>query len=300
MPIRINLLAEQQIAEEQRLRNPVKLGIWVGGFLVALMLLWALSLYFNVKNTQAELNRYQIELKSMEDGQNHTKSNYFSSRAIEGTLASLQKYSSNRFLWGTVLDAVQSAVSEVNDIRLEKLESTQDYLTNPPTLFKTNLAFSIGKPGLWPFGGATSPPVDIPLAIGSQLRLITNQARFLTNTFERTIRITITTNRENDQATARIEIATPAYAIERTTLILSARDYSSPPGSQANAFTEAICRVPFFKNALDGNDGQGVRWKELAALPAEDPNDPAPATRKVPYLRFTLECRFKNKALSNE
>ena len=44
MPIRINLLAEAQAAEELRRKNPVKRGIWIGGFLVLVVILWIAKL----------------------------------------------------------------------------------------------------------------------------------------------------------------------------------------------------------------------------------------------------------------
>ena len=44
MPLRINLLAEAQAAEELRRRNPVKRALWIGGFIVALILLWSSTL----------------------------------------------------------------------------------------------------------------------------------------------------------------------------------------------------------------------------------------------------------------
>ena len=39
MPIRINLLAEAQAAEEMRRKDPVKRAVWIGGFVIFLVLL---------------------------------------------------------------------------------------------------------------------------------------------------------------------------------------------------------------------------------------------------------------------
>ena len=46
MPIRINLLAEQQAAEELRRRDPVKRAIWVAGFFVVVVVVWSGYLQF--------------------------------------------------------------------------------------------------------------------------------------------------------------------------------------------------------------------------------------------------------------
>jgi len=41
MPIRLNLLAEAQAAEEARRRDPVKRAIWIGALLVSVVLVWS-------------------------------------------------------------------------------------------------------------------------------------------------------------------------------------------------------------------------------------------------------------------
>ena len=49
MPIRINLLAEAQAAEEMRRKDPVKRGLWVAGFLVLVFALWIVKIQFDIK-----------------------------------------------------------------------------------------------------------------------------------------------------------------------------------------------------------------------------------------------------------
>ena len=44
MPIRINLLEENLVQEEQRRKDPVKRAVWIGGFVVFLVGLWALRM----------------------------------------------------------------------------------------------------------------------------------------------------------------------------------------------------------------------------------------------------------------
>ncbi|MFA6545335.1 MAG: hypothetical protein WCS99_13035, partial [Limisphaerales bacterium] len=50
MPIRLNLLAEEQYLAEVRRRDPVKRAAWMGGFFVLLMLFWWGWLLFSERN----------------------------------------------------------------------------------------------------------------------------------------------------------------------------------------------------------------------------------------------------------
>ena len=66
MPIRINLLAEAQAAEEMRRKDPVKRSIWVGSFLVFLVLLWGFSLQVKIMVTRSEMSALNVKWKSIE------------------------------------------------------------------------------------------------------------------------------------------------------------------------------------------------------------------------------------------
>jgi hypothetical protein len=57
MPINLNLLAETQIAEDLRRRDPVKRAIYAGSFLVVLALVWWSSLLLEVVIKRSELNQ---------------------------------------------------------------------------------------------------------------------------------------------------------------------------------------------------------------------------------------------------
>ena len=59
MPIRLNLLAEAQAAEEMRRRDPVKRALWVAALIVALMLVW--SSYLQLRATLANSVVTRIE-----------------------------------------------------------------------------------------------------------------------------------------------------------------------------------------------------------------------------------------------
>jgi CubicO group peptidase (beta-lactamase class C family) len=66
MSIRINLLAEQQEAEEARRRDPVKRGLWVGVSVIALTVLFSISLQFRLNSARATLAFDHTRLESLE------------------------------------------------------------------------------------------------------------------------------------------------------------------------------------------------------------------------------------------
>ena len=66
MPIRINLLAEQQAADELRRRDPVKRATWAGGFLVGVLTVWSGYLQVKLMAATSEVNRYESEWKKLE------------------------------------------------------------------------------------------------------------------------------------------------------------------------------------------------------------------------------------------
>src|SRR5687768_527435 len=59
MPIRINLLAEAKLAEEQRRKDPVKRATFAAAFLVSLVVLWTTTLQFKIIAAGSDLNRLE-------------------------------------------------------------------------------------------------------------------------------------------------------------------------------------------------------------------------------------------------
>src|SRR5262249_22965872 len=128
MPICINLLAEQQAAEEARRKDSDKRAIWLGSALVGLMLLWIVSLSLRVASGTTELGRYEAKLQAVEENSKEVLMNWATSGQLEARLANLQRYSTNRFFCASVLDALQQVV--VDDIRVIHLQSAHSYSTN--------------------------------------------------------------------------------------------------------------------------------------------------------------------------
>ncbi len=123
MPIRINLLAEAQAAEEARRRDPVKLGIWVGVFFVALMLIWAGDLQWEISFAKSQLAASTDEWKKSEPNYNVVTNFYNRKAQIAAKLEALDQLTTNRFLWGPVLNALQYAV--VDDVAVTHVVGAQ-------------------------------------------------------------------------------------------------------------------------------------------------------------------------------
>lgn len=145
MPIRINLLAEAQAAEERRRHDPVKRVTWLGAFLVAVILAWASILQARVALQRAQVSRLQGKI---EDLNSEYVSVVKSQKVVNDTrqkLAALERLHRERYLNGNLLDALQKAF--VDDVKVVKLNTHFEYTQQPATKPKTN-AFKVtpGKP----------------------------------------------------------------------------------------------------------------------------------------------------------
>lgn len=146
MPIRINLLVESQIAEDLRRRDPVKRIIIGGVFAVALMLLWWSWVQLRVIVAEKDLSQIEAGIQS------HTNAFQLvevSQKKITGAnekLAALQKLTSNRFLQGNLLNALQQAT--VDGVQLVRLRVDQTYPATAATAPQTNRTrVTPGRPG---------------------------------------------------------------------------------------------------------------------------------------------------------
>jgi hypothetical protein len=144
MPIRLNLLAEAQAAEEQRRRDPVKRAIWIAALLIALMLGWASSLQLKalignqrLDSIAAKMNACTNEYKKVVDGQKKIAD-------INRRLISLHSLATNRFLNGNLMNVLQETV--MDDIQLSLVRVEQNYTFVEGTKAKTNSADSVSKP----------------------------------------------------------------------------------------------------------------------------------------------------------
>jgi hypothetical protein len=135
MPIRINLLAEAQALEEIRRRDPVKRSIFIGVGLVALVLVWSSSLMFKTIVEKSDQSRLDAELNSRTNDYRQILENDRKLNEYQQKLVALHRLSTNRFLMGNLLDAMQKCM--VDNAQLVRLRLDQTYVVVAGTS-KTN------------------------------------------------------------------------------------------------------------------------------------------------------------------
>lgn len=141
MPIRLNLLAEAQAAEDQRRRDPVKRAIWVGCLLVTCMLVWSSSVYVQILMAKHELNAVEGSIAAHTSEFQIVLKNQSSTSDMKHKLASLRQLSTNRFLNANLLDALQNVIIE--DVQLTRLKVDMQYAPTAEVKGKTNSAGQI-------------------------------------------------------------------------------------------------------------------------------------------------------------
>jgi hypothetical protein len=147
MPIRINLLAESQAIEEMRRRDPVKRAIWVGVLLSALLLAYASTLQVQALAGKRDLNKIEAEVKGLTPEHNKVEASKKKLADTTHKLVSLQQLATNRFLSGTLFNALQK--STVDDVQLVRLKLDQSFMDIPEVPARTNASIVIpAKPSM--------------------------------------------------------------------------------------------------------------------------------------------------------
>jgi len=136
MPIRLNLLAEAQAAEEMRRRDPVKRAIWLAVVLGSLMLVWSSSLQLKAMLTTREVGHAEGQVSSFTNEYQHVLVNQKKAEEIRRKLLALHQMTTNRFLQATVLNALQQTT--VDDVQLIHYRSEQTYSMTDEVKTKTN------------------------------------------------------------------------------------------------------------------------------------------------------------------
>jgi hypothetical protein len=126
MPIRLNLFAEDQAIEALRRRDPVKRAVLAGVVLVVAILVWSSTLMFKMMAAKSDVS-------TVDGGINSQTNSYAAIVANEKKLAedkekvrSLQVLVTNRFLTGSLLDALQRTV--VEHVQVTRLKLNQNYV----------------------------------------------------------------------------------------------------------------------------------------------------------------------------
>jgi hypothetical protein len=126
MPIRLNLLAEAQAAEELRRRDPVKRAIWAGVVIISLMLGWSSSVQFKATLVNNQLSRLQGQLVSRTNQYQTVLAHEQQAAEIKRKIEALKKLSACRLLNGTLLNALQQTT--VPDVQLTRVALDQSYV----------------------------------------------------------------------------------------------------------------------------------------------------------------------------
>lgn len=136
MPIRLNLLAEAQAAEDLRRRDPVKRAIYLAALLVAGVLVWASSIQLKAIVANKDLGTVIAKMNVCTNDYKQVVEMQKKIGTMTQKLVALHSLSTNRFLNGNLLNALQRTT--VEDVQLLNLRLEQTYLLAEGTKPKTN------------------------------------------------------------------------------------------------------------------------------------------------------------------
>ena len=148
MPIRINLLSEAQALEEMRRRDPVKRAIRIAVLLGVLILVWGGYLQTRIMKVKIEVSHLQAHLQTRTNDYRQVIANRKKWEDANEKLGKLLQLTTNRFLNGTLLDALQHVT--VENVQLTRIKIIHDYSTVAETKTKKDAEGNIitrGKPG---------------------------------------------------------------------------------------------------------------------------------------------------------
>lgn len=290
MPIRLNLLAEQQAAEEARRRDPVKRSIWAGGCLVALFLLWSGLKLVQGMQVRAELNRHQAHWESILPKFQQVSNHIREVATLRQNLSSLEKYASNRFLWTRPLNALQHCTD--SDVRLVSFSGASTMSEQKQVLITSN-HFVMLPPKSWWKWWREPVRTNVNEIADGILAAITNRADLLRYQKDLTITRSITTNPV--QIVTKVEVIKPETVSEKISLTLKGRDYSDPPAREYEQFYTNLMASPYFGRFLSRTNC--LLQPESIQL-QEDGTDLISPTQL--YLPFTIEAVFPERIRTNE
>ena len=127
MPIRINLLAEAQAAEELRRKDPVKRAVLGGILIVCSVLVWSSTVQVKIIVSKSELAGLQSTWQRIEKNYGVAVDTKRKALDAEEKLSSLQRLTTNRFLWGTTLNALQQTLNGIDDVQITRIKTEQSY-----------------------------------------------------------------------------------------------------------------------------------------------------------------------------
>jgi hypothetical protein len=136
MPIRLNLLAEAQAAAEMRRRDPVKRAIMASVVLIALALGWSGYLYLKSMMANSDLGKIEVQMQTHTNKFQQIQMALDKTDEIKTKLQKLGELSTNRFLNGNLMQALQQTT--VDDVQIIRLRMEQAYAYTEGTKRRTN------------------------------------------------------------------------------------------------------------------------------------------------------------------
>jgi hypothetical protein len=132
MPIKLNLLAEQQHADDLRRRDPVKRTAYAGAAALALMFAYYGLLHVQAMSINNSLKLQQDRLADVEKKSQQAIAALKRSAALESRLKALQAVSTNRFLWANAMDSLQHTTAP--GVQFIRVKAKQNYIVDPAPL----------------------------------------------------------------------------------------------------------------------------------------------------------------------
>jgi hypothetical protein len=129
MPIRINLLAEAQAAEERRRRDPVKRAVVIAVCLIAMVLVWISSLQLKIMADNSKLGNLEHQLNGRTNEYNHVLNSQKQLADVNDKLKALNRLASERFLHAPLLNALMRAT--VDGIQITRFSTEQVFDITP-------------------------------------------------------------------------------------------------------------------------------------------------------------------------
>ena len=136
MPIRLNLLAEAHAAEEERRRDPVKRAVWLAALVIALILAWSSYLQLRTALASSDVSRMEAQLGARTNEFQQVLDHQKKTAEMNEKLRVLRLLTANRFLNGTLLNALQQTTAQ--DVQLVRLKVDQFYTRVEATKAHTN------------------------------------------------------------------------------------------------------------------------------------------------------------------
>ena len=299
MPIRINLLAEQQAAVEARRRDPVKRSLWGGGLMIGLVFLWCVYKQFTISGARSELSNLEDDLKQLQPSVRQSTNTLQNLADVQGRLDSLEKHSTNRFLWANILNALQQTSDR--NVRVISISGKSESTALNQIMKETKIEVNLPASSWLPWG---SEPFlrDIPGEAGVAMKDITNGTELARYHSALTTALTITTNRIKifgqrafSQIVAKAEVVKPKTVTENVMLTIRARDYSSPFGSRVDAFFAGLTNLNVF-HGFPSETNSSVQQESIQ--PMDDLTDLINPTGV--YIPVTVKINFPERIRANE